>query len=63
MPLHIDGQCVTSLLQLDNSVYQNGQIKVKVKMIKEMILEFKSVRQMGMEIIPTDIIAIVNYNW
>jgi hypothetical protein len=32
-------------------------------MKKEMILEFRSVRQMGMEIIPIDIISIVNYAW
>jgi hypothetical protein len=53
----------TSLWQVGDSVHQNGQFKVKVTLKKEQILEARSVRQMGLELLPTDIIPIVNYAW
>jgi hypothetical protein len=53
----------TSLWQVGDSVYQNGQFKVKLTVKKEQILETRSVRQMGLEILPTDIIPMVNYAW
>jgi hypothetical protein len=67
-PAHRWSVCIgvpygTSLWQMGDSVYQNGQFKVKATKKKEMILEFRHEKQMGIEIIPTDIIPIVNYAW
>jgi hypothetical protein len=53
----------TSLWQVGDSSYQNGQLKVKVTKKKEQILETRSTKQMGVEVIPTGIIPIVNYAW
>jgi hypothetical protein len=53
----------TSLWQVGDSAYQNSQFKVRVRVKKEKILEARSVKQMAMEITPTDIIPIVNYAW
>jgi hypothetical protein len=67
-PAHRWSVCIgvpygTSLWQVGDSVHQNGQFKVKVTQKKEQLLEFQSCRQMGLDILPTDIIPIVNYAW
>ncbi len=53
----------TSLWQVGDSVYQNGQFKVRITVKKEKILDVRSMKQMGLEILSTDIIPIVNYGW
>jgi hypothetical protein len=53
----------TSLWQVGDSVYQNGQFKVRITVKKEKILDVRSMKQMGLEILTTDIIPIVNYGW
>jgi hypothetical protein len=67
-PLHLWSVCIgvpygTSLWQVGDSPYQSGQFKVRMTMKKERILNIRSVNQMGLEILPTDIIPLVNFAW
>jgi hypothetical protein len=53
----------TSLWQVGDSIYQNGQFKVRITQKKEQILLTRYKKQMGLELMPTDIIPLVNYGW
>jgi hypothetical protein len=53
----------TSLWQVGDSVQQNGVFKVRITMIKQKILECRFEKMMGIELIPFDIIPIVNFAW
>jgi hypothetical protein len=53
----------TSLWQVGDSTQQNGVFKVRITMIKQKLLDFRFNKMMGIELIPSDIIPIVNFAW
>jgi hypothetical protein len=53
----------TPLRQVGDSMYQNGQFKIRVTMFKEQLLLRRNDLMAKLELIPYDIIPIVNYAW
>jgi hypothetical protein len=53
----------TSLWQVGDSVYQNGRFKIRVTLYKEQLLQRRNDSMSQLELIPYDIIPIVNYAW
>jgi hypothetical protein len=53
----------TSLWQIGDSDHQNDQFKVRITKMKENILMTRMEKMMEIELIPYDIIPIVNYGW
>jgi hypothetical protein len=53
----------TSLWQVGDSVYQNGQFKIRVTLYKEQLLQKRNNLMSNLELIPYDIIPIVNFAW
>jgi hypothetical protein len=53
----------TSLWQVGNSTEQNGVFKVRLTSFKQKIMDSRYEKMMGIELIPSDIIPIVNYAW
>jgi hypothetical protein len=67
-PTHMWSVCIgvpygTSLWQVGDSVQQNGVFKIRLTLIKQKLIELRSEKQMSMELLPFDIIPIVNYGW
>jgi hypothetical protein len=46
-----------------DSVQQNGVFKIRLTLIKQKLIELRSEKQMAIELLPFDIIPIVNYGW
>jgi hypothetical protein len=67
-PAHRWSVCIgvpygTALWQVGDSKQQNGQFKVRIAIRKQHILQVRIDTIMQMELVPTDIIPLVNYGW
>jgi hypothetical protein len=67
-PTHMWSVCIgvpygTSLWQVGDSVQQNGVFKIRLTVIKQKLIELRCEKQMSIELLPFDIIPMINYAW